>query len=883
MSDEQHMGAKSPAAAPADPAGAGGTPASVGVTFHCVSCGRDLTLPGRFAGRRAKCPKCGAVGRVGSAPEREPDVGDVRLDDLVDDASPAPTEAPRAETPPESLALAGAPGTPARRARAFFAGNPAVNLVAGLVGGAHLVLVCLALSMLALMVNSDAGLLPHALPLLLPSAALGCLMLAFAGRLPVALGAPEPSAVLCVFLLLAALGQDMAGRESAADIAATVPVALALAALLSGLLGIALSRFGLARRVRFLPVEILGGMLAGFGLLLIRGWGEAMLASSPALAAIPLDALERLGPALAQNWPLWTPALVFGVICFAAHMLLRGILWPLLAAALAVAGWNALDMGLFSLPDALAPLQAALTGPAARLPNLLDIPAQLSLYDPAALSRVHWAALAGRAEYFAAVAAMAILPSIVRTPILEAKLDSDADGGGQMRVIGAASLLSGLAGAMPSSLSLSTSLGVLGLGARGPLTAFFAGALCLAALCAGGPLLAFVPAFVPLGLLLAIGLVMPVGWMLRDARNPLTRREDLRAAWGSCLFVALLGPVLGVFLSLGLGVLLSLARAVDGGGVRQVQSGDVYHSNVERPAAQRRVLRERGGCVMILRLHGYLFLGVLYGVARRMRQRLAADGGDGAGAALRYVVLDFGAVTGLGAAAAIGFRRLESLARSRGLLIYLTSAPLEMEDHLEGLGYRMGDESGACRVALNPDYALELCEDAILAESGLAVDGARGGLAELLPEVAGGDALERLLRETFPEPALVPALLRCLERREVPRRGVIVRQGEPSDSMYFLQSGKVHVELSLPGGKVMRLKKMGPGTVFGEMGLYTSAPRSASVVAVEPCVVRRLSLARFRLIQEKAPHLAAAVNRFLVTQLAERVAEANARARAMQD
>ena len=47
-------------------------------------------------------------------------------------------------------------------------------------------------------------------------------------------------------------------------------------------------------------------------------------------------------------------------------------------------------------------------------------------------------------------------------------------------------------------------------------------------------------------------------------------------------------------------------------------------------------------------------------------------------------------------------------------------------------------------------------------------------------------------------------------------------------------------------------------------------------------MVYRLSEERFKLIQAKAPQLAAAVNRFIVTLLAERVAEENAKARAMQ-
>jgi len=247
-----------------------------------------------------------------------------------------------------------------------------------------------------------------------------------------------------------------------------------------------------------------------------------------------------------------------------------------------------------------------------------------------------------------------------------------------------------------------------------------------------------------------------------------------------------------------------------------------------------------------------------------IRQRVEDSGPLG----LKYVLLDFSAVTGLGASAVHGFRRLEHLAQEVGMHFVLTSVPLEMENHLEALGYTLDEGEGLGRIALNLDYALESCEDHLLAEAG---------------EVEQRqDSLEELLSATFPEPRLVPTLIKCLDRVEVLKKKHVIRQGDVSDSLYFLQSGKVQVELTLPGGKILRLKKMGTGTVFGEMGLYTSAPRSASVIATERCVVYRLSAERFKLIQDKAPQLAAAVNRFIVALLAERLAEENAKNRAAQ-
>jgi len=844
---------------------------SRGALFTCAGCGRSLSLPEQLIGRQAKCPKCGRTGLVGRPPEREPDVGDVKLDDLVE---PAPVDTrsaePRPPVPPgasgsrDALALSAArprPQTLGGQLRRFFSGNLPLNVLAGLLGGVHECLVCLGLAMLVFSVSGFSRHLPHALFLTLVPAALGSLLFALRGRLPVAVGGPDPASTLGVFLLAAAVSGDLAGQGSPETATATLFAVLALAALLSGVAGVFFSRLGAASRARFLSTEILGGMLAGFGVLLLKAWTLVLVALDPELAQFSALPLPEMARALGAHWTFWAPAAGFGLLFFLVRSLLRGIHWPLLATALAVGAWNfgagALQLAGLKGTGSLA----ALTG--AGLPNLLDLHCYLEKLRPETLLGIDWAVLWERREFFAAVLVVAILPSLMRTSILESVLGRDAEPDEQMRTLGGANMFSGLLGALPASLSLSGSLGLRALGASGPLAGFTLGLVCLGFVLHGQQLLGFIPLFVPLGILLSTALSLPLNWLLRDSKNPLTNKHDQRLAWVAALCVVLLGPVLGVFCCLALSYSVSLARAT-GGGVRFMQSGDVYHSNVDRSSSEHRILKERGGQILVLRLQGFLFLGTLYAISRTIGARAAADQPF----PLKYVLLDLGAVTGLGATAAIGLRRLESLARERGLLLLLTSVPLELEEHLERLGYRLGGEDGVIRIYLNLDYALEWCEDGILAEAG-AVEERRATLGELLAE-------------TFPEPRLVPALMKCLERQEVPRKRNVITQGEVSDSMYFLESGKVHVELSLPGGKLLRLKKMGPGTVFGEMGLYTSAPRSASVIATERCVVYRLSGERFKLIQDKAPSLAAAVNRFIVTLLAERVAEENAKNRAAQ-
>lgn len=58
----------------------------------------------------------------------------------------------------------------------------------------------------------------------------------------------------------------------------------------------------------------------------------------------------------------------------------------------------------------------------------------------------------------------------------------------------------------------------------------------------------------------------------------------------------------------------------------------------------------------------------------------------------------------------------------------------------------------------------------------------------------------------------------------------IVTQGDPADSMFFIQQGTVEVYMETSSGRV-HLSELGPGDIFGEMSLFTRLPRSATVAA----------------------------------------------------
>ena len=70
-----------------------------------------------------------------------------------------------------------------------------------------------------------------------------------------------------------------------------------------------------------------------------------------------------------------------------------------------------------------------------------------------------------------------------------------------------------------------------------------------------------------------------------------------------------------------------------------------------------------------------------------------------------------------------------------------------------------------------------------------------------------------------------------MERRSFKEGETIFTADDLSDCAYLIVVGSVRVHL--PNGTV---KVLGPGEMFGEMGLIDNRPRSATVVAAQYCV-----------------------------------------------
>jgi len=108
-------------------------------------------------------------------------------------------------------------------------------------------------------------------------------------------------------------------------------------------------------------------------------------------------------------------------------------------------------------------------------------------------------------------------------------------------------------------------------------------------------------------------------------------------------------------------------------------------------------------------------------------------------------------------------------------------------------------------------------------------------------------------------------------KRSYQKNNVIINEGDDTNSLYLIISGKVKVVLSDEDGKEITISILEPNEYFGELALIDSEPRSARVVTMEQCQFCVINQSDFNHVQDNNPGLV----RNLLKGLSKRLREAN--------
>jgi CRP/FNR family cyclic AMP-dependent transcriptional regulator len=105
------------------------------------------------------------------------------------------------------------------------------------------------------------------------------------------------------------------------------------------------------------------------------------------------------------------------------------------------------------------------------------------------------------------------------------------------------------------------------------------------------------------------------------------------------------------------------------------------------------------------------------------------------------------------------------------------------------------------------------------------------------------------------------------QRRSFPRGKTIVAEGEVSQTLFIMLSGRAKVQRSDSEGKEVILAVIGAGEFFGEMSLIDDEPRSASVITLESCELLSIRKESFLAILNQSTDICLAVMRGMVRRL----------------
>jgi SulP family sulfate permease len=614
----------------------------------------------------------------------------------------------------------------------------------------------------------------------------------------------------------------------------TVLAAIASCTLVVGLVLFFLGARRLGNIVRFTPYPVIGGFLAGSGWLLLTG-------SFRVVSGQNFSFLEWNDIVASGVWEAWIPCALFGTIAYFSVRYSRHYLTlPSLVFFSGLVFYAWLGFSHHSLESAR--LRGWILGapPGGGLGELRFLPSLL---------HADWLVVFNQYGSLIALLLTSIVSILLNTSALELAADEEIDLNQELRAAGMANVVGGFAGGMIGFQSLSLSALPLDMGVKSRLVGLFSAAACLLLLWFGTDLLGYIPKFILGGILFYNGFAFLTQWVY-DAYFRLIR-EDYLLVVLILAIVAVAGYLNGVGAGIIIATVLFVLKYSSVNLISNTLSGDSHHSTVDRSPMEARLLNHEGGQVHILRLKGFIFFG-------------SADKGL---PRLGYLILDFQHVSGLDTSGLVSLSKLSRLAQKTGFIIVAASVPVDIQNSFRGAGL-LEEGPGQVRLFRDRDFGIEWCENEILKKS--------------LPEVKKeSKSLPQILRDFHPWRVDTSTLLQYLVRVEVDKNHYLILQGDPSQELFFIESGRVKVIVELDNGRTMRVRTMGAGTVVGEIGLYLDQQRVASVVTEDPCVIYRLRVEALHKMEQENPALASAFHEFMVRVLAERVTQQNRTLRAL--
>jgi SulP family sulfate permease len=659
-------------------------------------------------------------------------------------------------------------------------------------------------------------------------------VIALGSSLPFAVAGPESSTAAVTAILASSLVERMALAGTPVPGIAPVLITLGLSTIITGLVlcGFGVTRMG--RAIRYVPYPVVGGFLGAVGCLLLLGAIRVITGERLQLATLDRFAnmltLSELAAACAMALVLYLTwhrsRSTFGL----PVILIGGIV------SAHIAFWFA---GI-SLAEAQA------SGWTFQPPPPVSF---MSPWSANEISHSPWYTLPDVLGNLIAVIFVTATSTLFNTTGVEVALQREANLERELNVTGLANILSGVFGGYTGCISVSRSLLNLNSGGTGRLSGLTVAAVSALMLTVAPRLLGYMPKFVLGGLLIYLGADQLHKWVV-ESRRRLSVVEYL-SLLTIIVIIVQWGFVAGVLIGVIIGCTTFALSAARIDSIKYGFDGAEYRSSLDRSRDDQAVLSAHGGEIQGLNLQSYLF----FGSANRLYQHVKAL--VVLHPECRFLVFDFKLVTGIDSSAAYSFAQIKRSAQERGVKLVLVHLPPAAEKALRSSEFISKEVS----IIAELDQALEWCENEIIAQH-QNLEQEEASLRDWFMQILGTEHdAEELMR-------------RC-QRIEVNAGEIIVRAGDPADSMHFILDGRVGIMVPADEDRTTRVRSLGRYTTIGEMGLVSHAPRNATIQAEVASVLYVLDADQFEIIKRNDPALSHKLLTYFVSVMAERLTFAN--------
>jgi SulP family sulfate permease len=246
---------------------------------------------------------------------------------------------------------------------------------------------------------------------------------------------------------------------------------------------------------------------------------------------------------------------------------------------------------------------------------------------------------------------------------------------------------------------------------------------------------------------------------------------------------------------------------------------DDHRSSVERSASSNRILNRHGGEGLVFTLRGFLFFGTTNLIRNTIKESIETG-------AYATILVDLRRVTGIDISALQTLQQIKQFCEANDTLLIYARVPEDAQDKLLSLD-AVSRRDGEPLIFSETDFAMECMEEIILAK--YAGKTTRGSVRDHLVD----------LMENEWKAELISGLM---EKVEIGTGDQLFRQGDHDNGFYMVETGFLSASIDDGSGGSIRVKKFSPGSIIGELSIYTAEKkRTASVVADEPSVLHHLN------------------------------------------